>query len=205
MSTLLIVGAGGHGKVAAETAELLNRWDSIVFADDKFPELVSIGRWSVVSRTNFLDLGKKGFTDFVVAVGNNKTRLQIQRRLLDSGLAPVSITHPSSIISPTVTLGAGTVVFANVVVNADAVVGEACIINTAASVEHDCVLGDGVHISPGARLAGEVGVGSGSWLGIGSSVIQRVDIGQNVIVGAGAAVVSDIPDGVTAKGVPARY
>jgi len=205
MSALLIVGAGGHGKVVAETAELLNRWDSIVFADDKFPELVNIGKWPIVSRVSFFDLEKKGFTDFVVAVGNNNTRLQIQRGLLGSGLSPVSITHPSSIISPTVKLGGGTVVFANAVVNADTVVGDACIINTAASVDHDCVLGDGVHISPGARLAGEVRVGNGSWLGIGASVIQCINIGQNVVVGAGAAVVSDIPDGVIAKGVPARY
>ena len=205
MSSLLIVGAGGHGKVVAETAELLGRWGSVVFADDKFPQLTSIGKWPVVSNTNLLDLDKKGFTDFVVAIGNNRTRLQIQRGFLNSALAPVSITHPSAIISPTVKLGVGTVIFANAVVNADAVVGEACIINTVASVDHDCVLGDGVHISPGARLAGEVSVGTGSWLGIGTSVIQCINIGENVVVGAGAAVVSDIPDGVTAKGVPARF
>ena len=205
MSILLIVGAGGHGKVVAETAELLKRWDSVVFADDKFPELTSTGKWPVISRANFIDIKKKGFTDFVVAVGNNKTRLQIQREGLHSTLTPVSIVHPSATISSTVKLGLGTVIFANAVVNADAVVGEACIINTAASVDHDCVLGDGVHISPGALLAGDVVVGNFSWLGIGSSVIQCTNIGKNVVVGAGAAVVSDIPDEVTAKGVPARY
>ncbi|MBV1874437.1 MAG: acetyltransferase [Gammaproteobacteria bacterium] len=205
MLSLLIVGAGGHGKVVAETAELLGLWGSVVFADDKFPQLTSIGKWPVVSSTNLLDLDKKGFTDFVVAVGDNKARLQIQRGFLNSALTPVSIAHPSAIISPTVKLGAGTVVFANAVINADTVVGEACIINTAASVDHDCVLGDGVHVSPGAHLAGKVNVGSGSWLGIGASVIQCINIGQNVIVGAGAAVVSDIPDGATAKGVPARF
>lgn len=205
MSILLIVGAGGHGKVVAETAELLKQWDSVVFADDKFPELTRIGKWPVVSSANFLDIEKNGFTDFVVAVGDNKTRLKIQREGLHSTLTPVCIVHPSAVISPTGKLGLGTVIFANAVVNADAVVGEACIINTAASVDHDCVLGDGVHISPGALLAGDVAVGHCSWLGIGSSVIQCTDIGENVVVGSGAAVVSDLPDGVTAIGVPARF
>lgn len=205
MPVLLVVGAGGHGKVVAETAELLKRWDSVVFADDKFPELTRIGKWPVVSSANFLDIEKNGFTDFVVAVGDNKTRLKIQRKGLHSALIPVSIVHPSAVISPTVKLGRGTVVFANAVINADAVVGEACIINTTASIDHDCVLGDGVHISPGGLLAGDVAVGNCSWLGIGSSVIQCTNIGKNVIVGAGAAVVSDISDGVTAKGVPARF
>jgi len=61
-----------------------------------------------------------------------------------------------------------------------------------------------VHICPGARLAGEVQVGARSWIGIGASVIQQVRIGSDVTVGAGAAVLRDLPDGITAVGVPAR-
>ena len=63
---------------------------------------------------------------------------------------------------------------------------------------------DAVHICPDARLAGEVEVGDRSWIGIGASVIQQIRIGADVTVGAGAAVVCDLPDGVTAVGVPAR-
>jgi acetyltransferase-like isoleucine patch superfamily enzyme len=53
-------------------------------------------------------------------------------------------------------------------------------------------------------LAGDVRVGDRSWIGIGASVRQGVRIGDGVIVGAGAAVVSDVPDGLTVVGVPAR-
>jgi len=49
-----------------------------------------------------------------------------------------------------------------------------------------------------------VEIGDRSWIGIGASVIQQIRIGADVIVGAGAAVVHDLPDGVTAVGVPAR-
>ena len=59
-------------------------------------------------------------------------------------------------------------------------------------------------IGPGARLAGEVQVGERSWIGIGASLIQQIRIGCDVTIGAGAAVISDLPDGVTAVGVPAR-
>ncbi len=65
-------------------------------------------------------------------------------------------------------------------------------------------LADAVHICPGAHLAGEVQVGACSWIGIGASVIQQIRIGADVTVGAVAAVVCDLPDGVTAVGVPAR-
>ena len=64
--------------------------------------------------------------------------------------------------------------------------------------------GNGVHICPGVRLAGEVHVGAHSWIGIGACVIQQVRIGTDVTVGAGAAVIQDLPDGITAVGVPGR-
>jgi acetyltransferase-like isoleucine patch superfamily enzyme len=93
---------------------------------------------------------------------------------------------------------------AGVVVNPATVVGAHCILNTACSVDHDGRLGEAVHVSPGARLAGNVTVGDESWIGIGSCVIEGRTIGDRCIVGAGAAVISDIPDDVTAVGVPAR-
>ena len=85
----------------------------------------------------------------------------------------------------------------------DVKVGEACIVNSIAVLEHDCVLADAVHISPAASLAGGVIVDEASWIGIGAVVIQLKKIGKNVMVGAGAAVVTDLPDNVTAVGVPA--
>jgi hypothetical protein len=35
MNDLLIIGAGGHGRVVVETAELQGIWESIVFLDDR--------------------------------------------------------------------------------------------------------------------------------------------------------------------------
>lgn len=205
MSVLLVVGAGGHGKVVADLADLLGCWRSIVFADDRFPELTHISRWPVVSTTQATDLANIPFDAFVVAVGDNRLRLKLQQQLLDSSYSAATLIHPSAVVSPSVVLGCGTVVFANAVINIDAKIGAACIINTAATVDHDCVLEDGVHISPGAHLAGAVQVGKATWLGIGSCVIQSVTIGQHVVLGAGAVAISDLPDGVTAKGIPARF
>ncbi|HIC96179.1 TPA: transferase, partial [Candidatus Bipolaricaulota bacterium] len=82
--------------------------------------------------------------------------------------------------------------------------GENVIINTGATIDHDCVIEDYVHISPGVHLAGNVKLGELSHIGIGASAVQRVKIGKGVIIGAGAVVIDDIPDHVTAVGVPAR-
>ena len=61
-----------------------------------------------------------------------------------------------------------------------------------------------VRVSPGAHLAGKVHVGELTHIGIGASVVQGVEIGRNVIVGAGGVVTRDLPDNVTAVGVPAK-
>ena len=78
------------------------------------------------------------------------------------------------------------------------------IVNTGATIDHDCRIGDFAHLCPGVHLAGEVQVGEGCLLGMGTSVIPGRSIGSQTVVGAGAAVVTDLPEAVTAVGVPAR-
>ena len=203
MKRLAILGASGHGKVVADTAECCG-WRGIEFFDDAWPQVSSIGMWPVVGTTQDLLRRAQEFDGVLVAIGNNSVRRSKIDELKASGAQIPSLVHPSSVISRYAKIGAGTVVFASAVVNAYATVGEGAILNTGCSVDHDCILGLCVHISPGARLAGSVNIGDGSWIGIGACVRQMLRIGSNVMVGAGAAVVCDISDNSTVAGVPAR-
>jgi acetyltransferase-like isoleucine patch superfamily enzyme len=54
------------------------------------------------------------------------------------------------------------------------------------------------------RVSRGVTVGAGAWLGAGVKVLDGVHIGDRAVIGAGAVVRTDIPDGVTAVGIPAR-
>lgn len=204
MTALLILGAGGHGKVIADAALETGLWDEIVFLDDAWPEKNKNGRWDIHGKVDrFLDW-KGHCAGAVVAIGNNHLRVEWQSNLVAAGFAMATIVHPSAHVSRFTKLGVGSVVFANAVINVDAEVGEAAIINTAATVDHDCRLGDGVHVAPGVNVGGGVAVGNRSWLGIGAVIRHYITIGSDVVVGAGAVVVHDIPDGVTAVGCPAR-
>ncbi|MCP2227994.1 MULTISPECIES: acetyltransferase [Pseudomonas] len=203
MKKLAILGASGHGKVVADTAECCG-WQVIEFFDDAWPQVSSIGVWSVVGNTSELLNRITEFDGVLVAIGNNGVRRSKIDELKALGAKLPVLAHPSSIISRYAKIGPGTVVFASAVVNAYASVGEGAILNTGCSVDHDCILGACVHISPGARLAGAVSVGDGSWIGIGACVRQVLQIGSNVMVGAGAAVVCNISDNMTVAGVPAR-
>lgn len=204
MSALLIIGAGGHGKVVADAALESGKWSDILFLDDAWPEKKSNGAWEILGAANHMRDWKGRATHAVVAIGNNQLRMELQAKLVAAGFEIATIIHPSARVSRFARLGKGSVVFANAVINVDARIGEAAIINTAATVDHDCQLGVGVHVAPGANLGGGVTVGNFTWIGIGAAVRHYTTIGENVTVGAGAVVVANIADGVTAIGVPAR-
>ncbi len=201
--SIILYGAGGHGKVIADMVEKEGRYTVGGFLDDKaMGEMFGIpvlGGKSMISA-----LRKKGIDGAVVSIGSGKARAALQKDLRDAGLKIMTVCHPSAQIARGASLGEGTVVMPCAVVGPDADIGQGSIINTSASVDHDCTLGEFVHIAPGAHLAGGVRVGAFTHIGIGSAVKEGVTIGKNVTVGAGSVVIDDLPDGCTAYGVPAK-
>ena len=203
MNGLLIIGAGGHGKVAADTALLLG-WENVAFLDDRAATMDSPLGLPVVGTLSDLTAQAPRFSCALVAVGNAKLRLELTDRCRRSGFEVISVVHPMAFVSKFASIAPGTVVFAQSAINTDTRIGAACIINTGATVDHDCVIGDGVHVCPGAHLAGDVRVGDRSWIGIAATVRQGISIGRDATVGAGAVVITDVADGSTVVGIPAR-
>ncbi len=204
MSGLLIVGAGGHGKVVADTARQIGKWDKISFLDALYPGLQEAGDWRVVGKDEDAPGLRDTYPELIVAIGDPHLRVKLIQAFLAEGFSIPVLIHPQASVSDGAVLDAGTVVFAQAAINYGARLEMGCIVNTASSVDHDCRLGAGVHVCPGAHLAGEVVVGEYGWVGVGASVIQQITIGANTTVGAGASVVTDLPAGVTAVGIPAR-
>ena len=186
MNRLVIIGAGGHGKVIADNA-LKNGYTDICFADDRAAG-TCMGL-PIIGTSAELEALDDGRTEFLIGIGSNQVRKRIAER---AALPWATLIHPSAQIAADVTLGSGTVVMAGAVINASAKVGAHCIINTGAIVEHDNVLGDYVHLSPRTTLSGTVAVGECAWLGTGTSVINNVEICSNATVGAGSIVIRSI-------------
>lgn len=203
MKKLAILGASGHGKVVADTAECTG-WDHIDFFDDAWPSTQQNGIWPVKGSTAELIFQLNEYDGVCVAIGNNVIRQRKVEELIALGSALPVLIHPMAYVSPHASVGPGSVVFAGAVVNAGVQIGSGAILNTGCSVDHDCILGEAVHISPGARLAGGVVVGMRTWVGIGASVKQLVNLGADVTVGVGAAVIHDVTASTIVVGVPAR-
>ena len=198
---LIIIGASGHGRVVADIAIRMNRWQKLFFLDDNV-NIRSLMQIEIIGKSTDA-LSYIDDYDIFVAIGNNEIREKFQTRLEKAGASIPILIHPSAIIGEKVEMGAGTVVMAGVVINCCSTVGKGCIINTGAIIDHDNVIEDYVHISPGVRLAGAVKVGKGSWLGIGSVVSNSINIISGCMIGAGAVVIKDIEEAGTYVGVPA--
>ncbi len=201
--TLVIIGAGGHGRVVADCAEQAGDYTDIVFLDDSAAECKHTAHWPIVDTVEHW-INYRQEADFIVALGNNTVRANIQQQLQASGVNIATIVHPTAAISKHCHLGKGVVVFANAVVNVNTNIADGCIINTGATVDHDCHIGQYCHLSPGVNIAGGVCVETKSWLGIGSSVIEGITIAENSQMGAGAVVTQNTKSGFLYLGVPAK-
>ena len=199
---LLIIGASGHGKVVADIALKMNKWQSIAFLDDDKSIKTSMGL-EVIGTSDDVFTHIDEYEIFV-GIGSNTTRQRIHEMLETFGASIPILIHPNAVIGSQADIGIGTAVMAGAIINCCTKIGKGCIVNTGSTIDHDNNLEDFVHISPGAHLAGTVKVGKGSWLGIGTVVSNNINITNGCIVGAGSVVVKDITEPGVYVGVPVR-
>jgi len=204
---LVILGAGGHARVVLDAARTMTDVEVVGLVTPDRDRGPIDGAPIVGTDADLAALRATGATHAVVAVGSvepGPARAALFMLIGAAGLTPAVIVHRAATVSPTASVGEGSVVLAGAIVNAGARIGRNAIVNTAAVVEHDCIVGDHAHVSPGAVLGGATRIGSHAHVGIGATVIHGLAVGSGAFVAAGAVVIADVPDGLRVAGVPAR-
>ncbi|MCL9662789.1 acetyltransferase [Paenibacillus hunanensis] len=200
----LIYGAGGHAKVVADI--IYANGDYVIgvvddsFRGDTWRGIPFYGHWDNVAKVVL----EHPDAQWIIAIGNNQVRKTIVEKMNAFSVKWGKVLHPSTIISPSVQLGEGSVCMPGVIINADSIIGKHVILNTATTVDHDNKILDYVHLSPGVHTAGSVTINELSHIGIGTNIIPGITIGKQVIIGASACVVKDIPNDSLALGCPAK-
>ncbi len=138
---ILIVGAGDHGRVVAETAKACG-YEKIDFIDDNDP--------TALGKTEDLERLKREYSDGFVAIGNPQIREKMQQKLLEYGYEIPVLVHPSAYVSPSAGIGIGTVVEPMAVINTNATIEDGCIISIGSRIDHEAHIGKFSHVNTGA-------------------------------------------------------
>lgn len=139
---LLILGAGGHGRVVKETAEAMIAFDKIEFLDDNSE--MAIGKLNDISELS------KEYRYAFVAIGNNELRMEWIKRTEDLGYILPVIIHPKAIVSPSASIYPGTIVTMGALVQTNVVIEKGCIVGAGSIIDHDSFIGYGTHVDCGA-------------------------------------------------------
>lgn len=162
---LLLVGAGGFGRMVAEQAML--QYDC-AFVDDG--QLVGTEICSIPVVGGLADLPelRKEYGLLVVGIGNNRFRAQVYEKVKALGFAFPNIVAPSAYISPYAKLGCGCVVLQNACVQNGASIGNGVLLNAGTEVHCDAAVGDYALIYTNSVV--RTGVTVGNFARIGSNV-----------------------------------
>jgi sugar O-acyltransferase (sialic acid O-acetyltransferase NeuD family) len=119
------------------------------------------------------------------------------------GCRTVSLIHPD-IDMTHVEYGSNIMICEGSIIGPGVKIGNHLTCRLGSIISHDVEIEDYVYISPGVTVCGDAKLKMGCDIGAGATILPDVNIGENTIIGAGAVVTKDMPDNVTAVGVPAR-
>ncbi len=203
---VLLIGAGGLARetIAAMKASDLHHTVGIL-DDNEALHGKSVGGVGVLGGLEFVVAHPD--VRLLVCAGNGIARSAIVERLSTLGVVgdrySTSI-HPTASIAAGCSVGAGTILLANVVLTCDVTVGSHIVAMPNVTLTHDVVVEDFATLCAGVSLGGGVRVGWAAYVGMNASVRQQVLVGPRSTVGMGAVVVDNVAKGSTVVGNPSR-
>ncbi|OOG50603.1 NeuD/PglB/VioB family sugar acetyltransferase [Polaromonas sp. C04] len=188
MKSLLIVGAGGHGRSVAEAVLAAGQYRLVGFVDDAAPGLRQVWEWPVFGTTVNLARYRQQADAAIVAVGNNRLREELYTRLDAAGFELATTIHPKAVVSPRAVIGAGSAIMAGAIVGTEAQLRAGVIVNCGAVVDHHCRVEDFGHLGVNAGMAGGSVLGRGAWMQAGSVLGYGVKVEAGFVLAPGQAL-----------------
>ncbi len=200
---LAFYGAGAMGREFKYVADETGQWTEMVFIDDHAAADSLLG-CPVLGFHSFRKHYSPESTRFVITIGEPKFRREAFERMTEAGYRGARLIHPAAEICPDAELGEGAVIGFGVTVGSLARIGKNFYAAKGASVGHDAVIGNHSRVGAGAFIGGHTVIGENAFIGSGALLKDRIHVGDYSVVAIGSAVFSDVAEGTTVMGNPAR-
>lgn len=202
MKKIILVGGGGHALSILEMAP--NHDIFLGYCDCKETPTMPIKYLGTDEEV----LSKYSPNDYDVlhaVVYTTEVNLNLRSKLINKfkSYNGAKLAASSAVVTPSSTIGEGTVVLHKAVVN-HAKVGDDCVINTGVIVEHGVTVGDNVFLGTSVVICGDVTIGNNVFIGAGSIIRDGVTICDNTIIGMGAIITKSITSSGVYIGTPAK-
>jgi sugar O-acyltransferase (sialic acid O-acetyltransferase NeuD family) len=206
VSELILIAASGLAREVLAMVRSSGQYDVVgVLDEDKEMAGVTIDGAPVLGTID--DAPSYTHAFFLVCLEQGRSREAVVERLSAMGMHEAryaTAVDPSVQCPEGCRIGRGSILLRNVTLTASVTLGSHVVAMPAVTFTHDADVADFATFAAGVSLGGGVRIGRAAYLGMNSSVRERTSVGAYATVGMGAAVLSNIPDGETWAGVPAR-
>ncbi|MDB5261866.1 MAG: acetyltransferase [Adhaeribacter sp.] len=209
LKNIAIFGASGLGREVLMLIHQINQvapvWNMVGFYDDNpdMPDIID--KYPYLGNLEALQAVKEPLY-VVVAIGNPGIKAQICEKIINPQIQFAVLIHPGvpNEAYQFNEIGEGTIITQGCIITTNIHVGRHVLLNLGCTLGHDVELGDYCSLMPHVNIAGNSVLGKGVYVGTNATVIQFLKVGARAIIGAGAVVHRDLPEAVTAVGIPAK-
>lgn len=176
---LLLVGAGGFGRVVSEHAR---KTYDCAFIDDGSEIGTDVCGLTIVGKTEDLEKLYGVYRLLIVTIGNNKLRERIYQEASKIGYTFPNIICGTVYISPYAEIGKGCVFLNNVTIQNGAHVGDGVILMPNIEIHHDASIGRNVLIYANTVIRSLASIGDRAWVGSTLSISNGVSVPEDAVV-----------------------
>jgi len=191
MDKIVLIGGGGHCRSVIDVIEQENRFQiagivdrqevlgskvlsyEVIGVDDDLHELAGLYKYALIT---------------VGQIRSPNARIMLFELAKEAGFILPAIISPRAYVSKYTSVGEGTVIMHDALVNSNVKIGCNSIINTKALIEHDSVVKDNCHLSTGAIINGGVTVEVNCFIGSNATTNQAITIEAGSFIKAGSLV-----------------
>lgn len=190
MSRILIAGGGGFGLemysyISADLAAVERPEPAIVGILNDGPDCEVLRKIPKAAYFGSIqDYQPQPGDAVTIAIGNASARRKIAELLRGRGVHWLTYIHPTAWVAETATIGEGSIICPNSIVNAGADVGENVVVNVFCSIGHGARIGAHSVLSPYCSLSGDSALGEGGFMGTRATLFPKVALGSNCVVDA---------------------